>query len=135
MKLLPNQDAALNSSFNIEARSYNTVSQGNPKSDENPYHSVLIAQCVLITAIGGFFFGYDTGVISGVQLFFKDAWPDIEETQREMIVSNVLLGAAVGSLFYCTLSDKVSRKPLILMADFLFTSDAVMMAWALSIAF
>ena len=83
-----------------------------------------------IAAIGGFLFGYDTGVISGAQLYFVDDWPDITDSQRSLIVSLALLGAAIGSLFSGTASDKYGRKPLILIADAFFTVGAVEMAIA-----
>ena len=46
-----------------------------------------------------------------------------------------LIGAAIGSLFSGTISDKIGRKPVILIADALFTIGAFMMAFAPSIAF
>ena len=83
--------------------------------------------------IGGFLFGYDTGIISGAQLFFKDDFPDITVKDRELIVSLTMVGAAVGSLLSGTLSDNLGRKPVILLADFYFTIGAAMMALASSI--
>ena len=95
----------------------------------------FMVQVVSIAAIGGFLFGYDTGVISGAQLFFKDDWPDITDNQRDLIVSMALIGAAIGSLFSGTLSDKIGRKPVIMIADALFTIGAIMMAYAPTINF
>ena len=46
-----------------------------------------------------------------------------------------LIGAAAGSLFSGTLSDKIGRKPVILLADLLFTIGALLMAFAPSINF
>lgn len=50
-----------------------------------------------------------------------------------MIVSWALIGAAVGSLFSGSLSDKIGRKPVILLADLLFTIGAILMATAKTI--
>ena len=80
--------------------------------------------------IGGFLFGYDTGVISGAQLFFKDDFPNITDKDRELIVSLTMIGAAFGSLVSGSLSDNLGRKPVILLADFYFTIGAAMMALA-----
>jgi len=49
-------------------------------------------------------------------------------------VSLALAGAAVGSLFSGTASDKVGRKKLIMFADVLFTLGAFTMAFSPSIA-
>ena len=99
------------------------------------YNMCFMVQLVSIAAIGGFLFGYDTGVISGAQLFFNRKWPDITDNQRDWIVTMALIGAAIGSLFSGVVSDKIGRKPVILIADTLFTIGAVMMAFAPSIPF
>lgn len=83
-----------------------------------------------VSCIGGFLFGYDTGVISGAQLYFKDSFPNITEKQRSLVVSLALAGAAVGSLISGTLSDKIGRKKVIMAADLLFTAGAFVMAFA-----
>mmetsp|Transcript_93861 Transcript_93861/g.129313 ORF Transcript_93861/g.129313 Transcript_93861/m.129313 type:complete len:188 (-) Transcript_93861:975-1538(-) len=95
---------------------------------ERIYNLCFILQLVFIAGIGGFLFGYDTGVISGAQLYFHDTWPDITTTQRSLVVSLALLGAAIGSIFSGPLSDKIGRKKIIMTADVLFTLGSVIMA-------
>ena len=94
----------------------------------------FMTKLVSVSAIGGFLFGYDTGVISGAQLYFVLDFPTITSAQRSLVVSIALAGAAVGSLFSGTASDKVGRKKLIMFADLLFTLGAFTMAFAPSIA-
>ena len=81
-------------------------------------------------SIGGFLFGYDTGIIAGAQLYFKDAWPEITTVERELVVSLALLGAFVGSLVAGPLSDWIGRKPVILASDVLFIVGSIVMATA-----
>ena len=50
-----------------------------------------------------------------------------------MIVSIAMIGAAIGALFSGSISDKLGRKPVIIVADILFTAGAVIMAFAPSI--
>ena len=88
----------------------------------------------MIAGLGGFLFGYDTGVIAGAQLYFKNDWPDITDSQTALIVSIALIGAAFGSLFSGSISDKFGRKKVIIIADVLFTVGAVLMATAPTIA-
>lgn len=85
---------------------------------------------VSIATIGGFLFGYDTGVIAGAQIYFVETWPDISDSQIAFIVSVALIGAAIGALFSGSLSDQVGRKKVVILADFLFTAGALVMATA-----
>ena len=101
---------------------------------ERFYNLCFMTQLVSIAAIGGFLFGYDTGVISGAQLYFVLDFPDITDTQRSLIVSLALLGAAIGSLFSGILSDKIGRKKVIMIADLVFTLGALVMGFAPTIA-
>lgn len=64
-----------------------------------------------------------------------DDWPDITTQQIALTVSIAVVGAAVGSLFSGTISDKVGRKPVILFADFLFTGGALIMAYSPTIGY
>src|ERR1700693_6158120 len=55
-------------------------------------------------ALGGLLFGYDTGVISGAELFFRNDFT-LSTFALEVIVSGVLAGAAVGALIGGRLAD------------------------------
>jgi SP family myo-inositol transporter-like MFS transporter 13 len=78
-------------------------------------------------------FGYDTGIISGAQLYFKDTWPEITNEEIELVVSLAQFGAFIGSLIAGPISDKVGRKIVIILADILFSLGAVFMMTASSI--
>ena len=131
MLLDENSIKGLNHSGNREASKIQTEAEGGVT--EAPYNLCFILQVVSVAVFGGFLFGYDTGVISGAQLFFKDDFTDITDDDRERIVSLTMIGAAIGSLVSGSLSDNLGRKPTILMADFFFTVGAVIMAWSRSI--
>ena len=75
-------------------------------------------------------FGYDTCIIAGAQLFFKDTWPDISVVERELIVSLALLGAFFGALIAGPLSDAFGRRPIIIVSSFLYAVGSVVMAFA-----
>ena len=89
---------------------------------------------VSIATIGGFLFGYDTSIIAGAQLYFENDWPHITDSQIAFIVSIALIGAAIGALFSGWLSDRFGRKPVIMVADVLFTAGSIVMAVAPTIA-
>jgi sugar porter (SP) family MFS transporter len=63
-----------------------------------------------IAAIGGFLFGYDTGVIGGAMLFMqKDLGLDTH-AQQQLTVAILLLGAIVGALIAGWSADRFSRR-------------------------
>jgi len=114
----------------------------NPQSEQNssaalerPFKEPFIILLTIVGSLGGFLFGYDTGIVAGAQLFFKDTWPEITTVQRELAVSIALLGAFFGSLIAGPVSDAIGRKPVIMVADTLFALGSVTMALAETIPF
>ena len=63
-----------------------------------------------MAAIGGFLFGSDTGVIGGANLYFYIDFPTISSSQKEMIVSLALIGAAVECVLSGPFTDNYGRK-------------------------
>ncbi len=72
-----------------------------------------------LAAVGGFLFGYDTGVISGVIVLVDHQWRLTHESQ-EVIVSAVLLGAIAGAAVAGRLADRFGRRKLIVVAAVIF---------------
>ncbi len=70
-------------------------------------------------ALGGLLFGYDTAVISGAQLFFKSSFR-LSDTQLEMAVGVVLLGAMLGAALGGWLTDRLGRKSVLLATGVCF---------------
>src|SRR5690242_6458124 len=73
-----------------------------PISHKRAAHSRLTGRAFVylaatFAALGGLLFGYDTGVISGAELFLRKDFP-LTTFELEVIVSGVLLGAATGAL-------------------------------------
>ncbi|KAF5190971.1 Inositol transporter [Thalictrum thalictroides] len=92
----------------------------------------FILRLAISAGIGGFVFGYDTGVIGGALLYIRD---DFEEVRRntilkEAIVSTAVAGAIVGAAIGGWLSDKLGRKSSIIIADIMFFFGALLMAIA-----
>ncbi|XP_051889582.1 proton myo-inositol cotransporter-like isoform X3 [Pristis pectinata] len=80
-------------------------------------------------ALGGFLFGYDTGVVSGALLLLKKEFA-LNELWQELVVSATVGAAAISALCGGVLNDCFGRKPCILLASFLFTLGAVVMTAA-----
>jgi len=83
-----------------------------------------------MAAIGGFLFGYDTGVISGAMLPLVRTF-DLTPFQQEMVVSSTVFAALVASLVGGTLNDKLGRRICCLWASSIFTlgSLVLMISW------
>ena len=75
-------------------------------------------------ALGGLLFGYDTGVISGAILFITEEL-GLTPFLEGLVVSSLLLGAAVGAGSAGPLSDRLGRRNLIITAAVTFTIGAI----------
>lgn len=84
----------------------------------------LLATISLVTAIGGFLFGYDTGVISGAILYIKEEFK-ITTGQEALIISLLSLGAIFGAILGGFLSDRLGRKKVVLSSSALFILSAI----------
>src|SRR5579864_4476155 len=80
-----------------------------------------------LAALGGLLFGYDTGVISGAELFFKNDFV-LSTFALEVIVSGVLAGAAVGALVGGRLADLFGRRKLLIATAIIFGVGAIVCA-------
>lgn len=98
------------------------------EDEDDQVNYCFIVMLASVCSLGGFLFGYDTSVVSGAILYFKDTWPEISNVEREFIVSLALLGALVGSLIAGPLSDAFGRKPLIIVSCLIFIVGALTMA-------
>lgn len=89
----------------------------------------FLYKVTLISAIGGFLFGYDTGVISGALLILAGDY-GFNDSQQELIVSMALIGAIVGSAVAGFTGDKFGRKPVVCAAAIAFIIGSILMAAA-----
>lgn len=77
----------------------------------------------LVAAIGGFLFGFDSGVINGTVDALQLAF-DSDAVGTGFNVASMLLGCAVGAFFAGTLADKLGRKPLMIITAVAFIISA-----------
>jgi SP family galactose:H+ symporter-like MFS transporter len=81
--------------------------------------------------LGGLLFGYDTGVISGAELFFKNDF-SLSTFALEIIVSGALAGAAAGALAGGRLADLFGRRTLLIVTALVFGAGSILCAAASS---
>jgi MFS transporter, SP family, sugar:H+ symporter len=83
----------------------------------------------LVAAIGGFLFGFDSGVINGTVDALQNAF-DSDAVGTGFNVASMLLGCAVGAFFAGNLADKFGRKPIMIITAVAF----IISAWGSGIA-
>lgn len=81
------------------------------------------------SALGGFLFGYDTGVVSGAMLLLKREM-NLDNLWQELVVSSTVGAAALSSLCGGALNGWLGRKVCILVASFIFTVGGVVLSLA-----
>lgn len=81
----------------------------------------------MFATIGGLLFGYDTGIISGSMLLMKDYF-NLTTVYQEAIVSATIGAAALFALIAGIITERFGRKVVIMIASFVFTGGAIMMA-------
>ncbi|KAL7315677.1 hypothetical protein PS15m_004864 [Mucor circinelloides] len=95
--------------------------------------TLFVYLLVFCVCIGGFLFGYDTGVISGALQPIQSDFT-MSTRQKEWIVGATTLGAIFGGFFAGLLSDRFGRKPLVLCAAAIFIVGSVLLTFAMSYA-
>jgi SP family myo-inositol transporter-like MFS transporter 13 len=113
-----------------------TLSDEDPDSeaDGEPARATLKTPAIVyvisfFSIIGGFLFGYDTGVIAGA-LLELDADFDLDATRKELVVSITVAAAALGALCGAVFNERLGRKRTIMVASAIFFVGAVVMAAA-----
>jgi MFS transporter, SP family, arabinose:H+ symporter len=97
----------------------------------NSFYIILIA---FTAAIGGFLLGFDGSVISGAVPFYKSVFGLQDGSfMLGFSVSCIIWGCIIGNLIAGPLSDRIGRKPSLLIAALLFTATGVLCAFANSI--
>jgi sugar porter (SP) family MFS transporter len=79
----------------------------------------------VVAAIGGFLFGYDTGVISAALLYLSPAF-HLSDTLKQVVVAALLLGAIVGVLIGGPLVDRIGRRRVLMAAATLAALGALL---------
>lgn len=83
----------------------------------------------VFAAIGGFLFGYDTGVISGAMILIKQEF-NLSSFWQELVVSATIGTAILGALLGGFLNQRFGRKPMLVVSSMVFTVGAVIMGVA-----
>ncbi|MCC9194533.1 sugar porter family MFS transporter [Arthrobacter sp. zg-Y916] len=86
-------------------------------------HRRALRRATWIATLGGFLFGYDTGVINGALPYMQDDLGLTPFTEG-LITSSLLFGAAFGAVGAGQLADRIGRKKLLLILAGVFIVGA-----------
>src|SRR5262245_7391759 len=96
--------------------------------------STYVVALSSVAAIGGFLFGFDSGVINGAVDALAHAFGTRAATTG-FAVASVLLGCALGAFVAGTVADRLGRRPTMLLNALLFLFSAVATGMAGSAGF
>lgn len=96
---------------------------------QTPSNMGFVFRIVLIATIGGFLFGYDSGVINGTVDGLRIAF-NSDSVGTGFNVASMLLGCAVGAFAAGRLADIMGRKRVLMLAAIFF----IVSAWGSGIA-
>ena len=85
----------------------------------------------IVVSLGGFLFGFDAGIISGVMEFASPEF-DLNKSQSGWVVSSPTFVAMFAMLFAGKWSDVIGRKKVLLIVGFIYALSALLSAYAIS---
>ena len=85
----------------------------------------FIALIVAVATIGGFMFGYDSGVINGTQDGLRAAF-NLSDLSLGIAVAALLPGCAVGAFLAGRLADLFGRRAVMMTAALIFVGSAIL---------
>lgn len=90
---------------------------------------------IAAAALGGFLYGYDTGVV-GIALPYVGTTfggKELTYTQQEIATAGTTIGSIFGAAILGAFADKWGRKPCLLYSDLFFTAGAIIIASSFSL--
>ncbi|WP_242083599.1 sugar porter family MFS transporter [Aestuariivivens sediminis] len=84
-----------------------------------------------VVSLGGFLFGFDAGIISGVMSYVGPEF-DLNDIQNGWVVSSPTFSAMIAMLISGRLSDFLGRKRILIAVAFLYALSALLSAYAIN---
>ena len=100
------------------------------------YNLKFLNYSVYVISLGGFLFGYDTGVINGALAFMSR--PDqlnLNPSLQGVVSSSLVIGACIGALGCGKVADQVGRKKTLRLIAIVFTISTFLCALAINFWF
>lgn len=101
----------------------------NNNKSSSPCGSFYVFAASVMASLGGILFGYDIGIISGAVLQLKSKFC-LSCFDQELVVSSMLFGALLGSIFGGIIVDRFGRRLTIIVNAVVFIIGAILAAAA-----
>jgi sugar porter (SP) family MFS transporter len=92
----------------------------------------------IVAALGGFLFGFDTAVISGVEASIQSLWA-LDRVEHGFTVASALMGTVIGALVAGIPAEKFGRKKVLQVIGLLYLVTSLVTAmttsWSLFVVF
>lgn len=92
-------------------------------ADKQGQYKQKVLLITFVVALGGFLFGYDTGVIGGSQLYFTEYF-NLNAADQGWAVSSALYGCLFGAILAGFLTKSIGRKYTLMVSSLLFCLSA-----------
>jgi sugar porter (SP) family MFS transporter len=91
------------------------------------YRRGLVAWASVVAALGGLLFGYDTGIVSAALLYVTPEY-HLDAAGQQTFVAILLLGAVIGVLVGGPVTDRMGRRPTMIIIAALYVVGALVSA-------
>lgn len=112
----------------IGSPSHETTAEGDLRHQDTSTRG-FVYLLAFFSALGGFLFGYDTGVVSGAMLLLKKEM-NLSNLWQELLVSSTVGAAAISSLSGGWLNGWLGRRICILLSSFIFGVGGIILGLA-----
>lgn len=126
---IADNDEGTDTDLEVEQNSETLQQQQHDKAGKKTRAPLFLYVISFFSIIGGFLFGYDTGVIAGALLELEKDFK-LDATKKELVVSVTVIAAALGALCGGPFNEKLGRKPTIMVASMTFAVGALLMGIA-----
>ena len=126
--------AAENSVCNVQVSDASTnAPQNEPIPEARPVlpaaSPLFVYILTFLSTIGGFLFGYDTGVVSGALILVRNDF-SLTTVWQELFVSITIAFAAIFAFLAGPCNERFGRRPVVIAASAVFTVGALILAMA-----